>query len=71
MESEVKFASLSLAPGFPIVVPRTLFADYHSGTGTGILISERITSAPTVSSRSITSAWTTRCQGPPTIIGRC
>jgi hypothetical protein len=43
MESEVKFASLSLASGFPIVVPRTLFADYHRGTGTGILISERIT----------------------------
>ncbi len=42
MESEVKFASLSLAPGFPIVVPRTLFADYHRATGTGILISERI-----------------------------
>lgn len=43
MESEVKFATLSLAPGFPIVVPRTLFADYHRATGTGILISERIT----------------------------
>ena len=42
MESEVKFASLSLAPGFPIVVPRTLFADYHRATGTGILISQRI-----------------------------
>jgi len=42
MESEVTFASLSLAPGFPIVVPRTLFADYHRATGTGILISERI-----------------------------
>ena len=43
MESEVKFALLSLAPGFPIVVPRTLFADYHRATGTGILISQRIT----------------------------
>lgn len=43
MESEVKFASLSLTPGFPIVVPRTQFADYHRQTGTGILISERIT----------------------------
>ncbi len=43
MESEVKFASLSLTPGFPIVVPRPQFADYHLDTGTGILISERIT----------------------------
>ena len=42
MESEVKFASSSLAPGFPIAVPRTLFADYHRATGTGILISQRI-----------------------------
>jgi hypothetical protein len=42
MESEVKFASLSLAPGFPIAVPPTMFADYHRATGTGILISQRI-----------------------------
>jgi hypothetical protein len=42
MESEVTFASLSLAPDFPIAVPRTLFADYHRATGTGILISQRI-----------------------------
>jgi hypothetical protein len=42
MESEVLFASLSRAPGFPITVPSTQFADYHRDTGTGILISERI-----------------------------
>ena len=42
MDSEVKFASLSLTPGFPIAVPRTQFADYHRDTGTGILISQRI-----------------------------
>lgn len=42
MESEVLFAALSGAPGFPITVPTTQFADYHGDTGTGILISERI-----------------------------
>ena len=42
MESEVLFASLSRAPGFPITVPANQFADYHRDTGTGILISERI-----------------------------
>lgn len=42
MESEVRFAALSLTPGFPIAVPRPQFADYHRTTGTGILISERI-----------------------------
>jgi hypothetical protein len=43
MEPEVRFASLSRAPGFPIAVPRVQFADYHRHTGTGILITERIT----------------------------
>ncbi len=42
MESEVKFASLSLMPEFPIAVPSTQFADYHRDTGAGILISQRI-----------------------------
>jgi hypothetical protein len=42
MESEVLFASLSAAPGFPITVPTTQFADYHRDTGTGILVTERI-----------------------------
>jgi hypothetical protein len=43
MESEVRFASLSREPGFPITVPVAQFADYHRETGTGLLISERIT----------------------------
>ncbi len=43
MESEVRFASLSRAPGFPIAVPGVQFGDYHRQTGTGILITERIT----------------------------
>jgi hypothetical protein len=42
MESEVRFAALSLSQGFPIAVPRAQFADYHSASGTGILISQRI-----------------------------
>lgn len=42
MEPEVRFASLSRAPGFPIAVPEAQFADYDRGTGTGILITERI-----------------------------
>ena len=42
MEPEVRFAALSRAPGFPIAVPSVLFGDYHCGTGTGILITERI-----------------------------
>jgi hypothetical protein len=42
MESEVRFASLSREPGFPITVPAIQFADYHPDTGTGLLISERI-----------------------------
>jgi len=42
MESEVRFATLSLSPGFPIAVPHAQFADYHGDTGTGILITQRI-----------------------------
>ena len=42
MEPEVRFASLSRAPGFPIAVPSVQFGDYHRQTGTGILITERI-----------------------------
>jgi len=42
MEPEVRFASLSRAPGFPIAVPSAQFGDYHRQTGTGILITERI-----------------------------
>jgi hypothetical protein len=42
MEPEVRFASLSRDPGFPIAVPGVQFADYHRRSGTGILITERI-----------------------------
>ena len=42
MEPEVRFASLSRTPGFPIAVPTALFGDYDLQTGTGILITERI-----------------------------
>jgi hypothetical protein len=42
MDSEVRFAALSLAPDFPIAVPACLFADYHRGSGSGLLITERI-----------------------------
>jgi hypothetical protein len=42
MQPEVRFAELARRPGFPITVPATVFADYHTGTGTGILITERI-----------------------------
>ncbi len=42
MESEVQFASLSRTPGFPIAVPRCVFADFHRESGTGILMTERV-----------------------------
>jgi hypothetical protein len=42
MESEVQFALLSRMPDFPVAVPRCLFADYDSGSGSGVLITERI-----------------------------
>ena len=42
MEFEVRFALMSRAPAFPIVVPKCLFADYHGPSGTGLLITERI-----------------------------
>lgn len=42
MEPEVRFASLSRTPGFPIAVPSALFGDYHRDSGTGILLAERI-----------------------------
>lgn len=43
MASEVWLALLSRIPEFPIAVPRCLFADYHRESGTGLLITERIT----------------------------
>jgi hypothetical protein len=42
METEVRLASLSRLPGFPVAVPKCYFADYHQTTGTAILITERI-----------------------------
>ncbi|WP_083746426.1 hypothetical protein [Mycobacterium terramassiliense] len=42
MEPEVRFATLSRMPGFPIAVPVVQFADYDRPSGTGILITERI-----------------------------
>lgn len=42
MEPETRLAALARAPGFPIVVPATQFADYHRDSGTGLLITERI-----------------------------
>ena len=42
MEFEVRFALLSRTPDFPIAVPDCLFADYHSASGTGLLITDRI-----------------------------
>jgi hypothetical protein len=42
MDAEVRFAALSQEPRFPINVPATMFADYQRSSGTGLLISERI-----------------------------
>jgi hypothetical protein len=42
LEAEVRFASLSRLPKFPISVPSAYFADYHQESGTGILITQRI-----------------------------
>ena len=42
MEPEVKLAHLSREPGFPVPVPRCLFADFEHASGTGVIISERI-----------------------------
>lgn len=40
MASEARFIPLTRRPGFPIRVPRGLFADYEEATGTGIVITE-------------------------------
>jgi hypothetical protein len=42
MEPEVRLANLSREPGFPIAVPKCVYADFHRKSGTGILITERI-----------------------------
>jgi hypothetical protein len=43
MISEANFAALSRSPGFPVTVPRCLFADVESASGTGLIITECIT----------------------------
>jgi len=43
MELEVLFALLSQSPDFPIAVPVCYFSDYHHASGTGILVTQRIT----------------------------
>ena len=43
MEYEVRFALLSRTPEFPIAVPDCMFADYHAESGTGLLVTNRIT----------------------------
>lgn len=42
MESEVRFATISRLPSFPINVPAAYFADYQRESSAGILITERI-----------------------------
>lgn len=42
MISEAHFAVLSRSPGFPVAVPRCLFADVEPVSGTGLIITERI-----------------------------
>jgi hypothetical protein len=42
MDFEVRVASLSQLPGFPVRVPKVYFADNHAASGTAILITERI-----------------------------
>ena len=42
MEGEVALALLSRQSGFPVRVPRCMFADYHRESGTGLLVTETI-----------------------------
>ena len=42
MREEIMLALVSRGPGFPVRVPRCMFADFHEETGTGILITERV-----------------------------
>jgi hypothetical protein len=42
MQPEVPFAELCRQPGFPIRVPKPYFADYHAGTGSGLIVTERV-----------------------------
>lgn len=42
LEAEVRLATLSRLPAFPVRVPFTCFADFNHESGTGLLITERI-----------------------------
>ncbi|MCK8683298.1 hypothetical protein [Pseudomonas umsongensis] len=42
MEPEIRFALLSRLPNFPITVPKCYFADFHAASGSGLLVTERI-----------------------------
>ncbi|MBU9766003.1 hypothetical protein FR943_19425 [Mycobacterium sp. TNTM28] len=42
MELEVAFGALSTGTALPVTVPVCLFADYHRDSGTGMLLTERI-----------------------------
>lgn len=42
LEGEVRLAALSRLPGFPVAVPRPVFADFEAASGTGMLVTERI-----------------------------
>ncbi|MES2488797.1 MAG: hypothetical protein V4607_03330 [Pseudomonadota bacterium] len=42
LDAEVRLALLSRTSGFPVAVPKCLFADYNQASGTGVLITERI-----------------------------
>lgn len=42
LDAEVRLALLSRTQGFPLAVPMCLYADYHEESGTGVLITERI-----------------------------
>jgi len=42
LEAEVRLASLSRHPAFPVHVARPCFADFNHETGTGLLVTERI-----------------------------
>jgi hypothetical protein len=42
LEAEVRLATLSRLPAFPVHVPKAYFADHHRESGTGVLITERI-----------------------------
>lgn len=42
LEAEVRLAALSRLPAFPVRVARPYFADFHHASGSGVLITERI-----------------------------